>query len=539
MQFTFYSNFTFEEWDYTNPHSVGIGGSETSHIEMATRLAARGHDVVSYAPVPFPDSHVYKDVRWESFRNADFSREGIWVFYRCPEELDKIEPSAKQRLWLICQDNHYEGWTEERAEKLEKVIILSLTHVPYLLKHWPFLGKKLFLSSNGIDVSLHKELEKANIPRNPKRLIYTSSPDRGLFALLPIFERAREWEPDLELHIFYGFDNMDKVIAQDCPAGRDAKDIKERILSKVKTMKNVFWYGRRNQTDITKEFLKSGIWCYPTDFHETSCITCMEAQSLGAIPVTVPLGALGSNVLHGISIEGNCLEDSTQAEFAHAVVDVVRNREYWDSVRSTMMWDARLKFNWERYVDQWEAWALDVPEEFVYHTQWAYQIKHSVGAILNIGCGDDGANLRGMGAVNLDAREANPQGLQNAPHITGDARKLPKEVYGLFDTVVLGDILEHMTFWDRVTSLREAKKALRNGGYIVVTLPSDNRTPEDRKAMAVAPSGTDEYIEGISAHHIYVDRDEMENMVAAAGLSASRWQPIDYTYFTGWGFCAS
>ena len=30
MDFVFYSHPTFEPWDWTNPETVGIGGSETS-----------------------------------------------------------------------------------------------------------------------------------------------------------------------------------------------------------------------------------------------------------------------------------------------------------------------------------------------------------------------------------------------------------------------------------------------------------------------------------------------------------------------------
>lgn len=39
MKFLFYSSVNFEKWDFRNSIRKGIGGSETSHVEMAWRLA--------------------------------------------------------------------------------------------------------------------------------------------------------------------------------------------------------------------------------------------------------------------------------------------------------------------------------------------------------------------------------------------------------------------------------------------------------------------------------------------------------------------
>ena len=47
MDFYLYSPVAFEKWDWRNSVEKGIGGSETSHVEMAWRLVARGHKVLS------------------------------------------------------------------------------------------------------------------------------------------------------------------------------------------------------------------------------------------------------------------------------------------------------------------------------------------------------------------------------------------------------------------------------------------------------------------------------------------------------------
>ena len=63
-----------EPWDYRNLE-IGIGGSETSAVEMAVRLAARGHEVTSYTRLPVPRGDDFDDrwggVHWRDLDEAD------------------------------------------------------------------------------------------------------------------------------------------------------------------------------------------------------------------------------------------------------------------------------------------------------------------------------------------------------------------------------------------------------------------------------------------------------------------------------------
>ena len=101
MNFIFVSTLTFENWDWTNPETRGIGGSETSHIEMARRLANRGHNVISYAPLP-ADKHDTigpGGVRWRHSGSLFGGRvmidePAIWVVYRDPAFCSKSRPTS-------------------------------------------------------------------------------------------------------------------------------------------------------------------------------------------------------------------------------------------------------------------------------------------------------------------------------------------------------------------------------------------------------------------------------------------------------------
>jgi glycosyltransferase involved in cell wall biosynthesis len=357
VKFVFLSVPTFEPWDWTNPDTVGIGGSETSHIEMSNRLSDRGHSVYSYGPTPFkPPTVNPHGVTWERCDNDQniWKRDGVWVIYRDPESIDDVHPDNP--AWLICQDVDYPALTAERAEKFTRIVTLCEPHGYYMRLKFPHLAHKIFVSSNGIKSEIIAEALKNPPERNPKRLMYASSPDRGLLHLATIFERAKEVIPDLELHVYYGFDNIEKIIHKLSPELRKKTNDIRRLLDQP----GIEYHGRTAQPELIREWQKAGIWCHPSSFTETSCITCMDAQALGAVPITTPTWAVGDNVKHGVFIEGDPYQDNlVRARYVLELVKMASDPARQEEIRREMMPWAQAHFGWEKFVDQWEAWAKE------------------------------------------------------------------------------------------------------------------------------------------------------------------------------------
>ena len=112
----------------------------------------------------------------------------------------------------------------------------------------------------------------------------------------------------------------------------------------------------------------------------------MEAQALGAIPITNPLWALRDNVKHGIFIDGDADADPlTQARYTAEIIRLTIQPQIQEQLRPQMMQDAKETFNWERWVDQWESWIYGY-EKHNYVAQYNFQLKHAKGKILNVGC---------------------------------------------------------------------------------------------------------------------------------------------------------
>lgn len=349
MRFILYSPVSFEPWDWRNSVETGIGGSETSHVEMAWRLRRRGHEVITYTHIPDDCPGEWLGTQWKKLDAVDWDMPGIWVLYRCPKMLDNfsVDHPGKQ-IWLMNQDWHYPDLTEERAAKLDRMMVLCEWHKKYVLEHHPYLKGKIMLTSNGLKPELVEATLEKNITRNPYRVMFASSADRGLQNVIKAMTVARESEPRLELHVFYGFNNARKL--------KQAKHIQQDIDECEAMMRRNEWitfHGRVSQVQLYEEWAKSGMWVYRTDFRETSCITCMEAQALGAIPIVSPVAALDENVMFGVAIEGLAGDNLTGARFAMEIVKY-SNEGLQKSIRPGMMKAAKILFDWERFVSRWE-----------------------------------------------------------------------------------------------------------------------------------------------------------------------------------------
>lgn len=185
--------------------------------------------------------------------------------------------------------------------------------------------------------------------RNSKRIIYTSSYDRGLEHLIKMWPDIKKEVPDAELHIFYGWQLWDKFY-QDNPSSVAWK----KKMVDMMGADGITDHGRVPQHVLMEEYKKSGIWAYPAHFGEISCISAMKAQAYGCEPVVVNYAALKETVQHGRKVEGDIYDEETQNEFKKQLIEALKN-PMSDEDRDTMMVWARETYAWSKVADQWSA----------------------------------------------------------------------------------------------------------------------------------------------------------------------------------------
>lgn len=535
MRINFYAPVHFEEWDWENYTARGIGGSETHVCEMSWRLAQRGYDVRVYSPTPEGRTTEWRGTTWQPLDSLDSSEEALWILMRCPSHA--TEHDWNGTVWVEMQDEDYRGqWTEENVERIDRILALSQVHRRNVLKRHPELEEKLGVTGNGVRVDLFEEIEAEGVEREPHRCIYASSPDRGLIqALLPLWPKVRRVVGDAELHVYYGFDNIDKMIAK-WPK-RYAHYVRmKRQAMRLMEQPGVEWHGRVGQRELYRAWLQSAVWPYFSDFTETSCITCMEAQAAGAIPVTRSWWAVGENVRHGSFVNGSAYDDPlAQAELVAYTCQYLLDEDLQAQVRAEMIPEARARCHWERIVDQWERDIHGWPETAV--CQYAFQHRHMTnGSTLNVGSNCDFSRLRERGARNVDICDVDPvTGARNVYAELVDARSLPYGD-GSFDVVILGDILEHFIGGARNQQardiMREARRVARS--KVVVTFPEDDRPPDEQAGRPVPAEerGAIYGENGALAYHSGVTREDLAPLWSVDHVLE---QPIRYNHCDGWG----
>jgi len=351
----FYSPISLEPWNHITPWTTGIGGSETCHIELSELLAKRKHKVISYNnkdtviinPSPY-------GVDWRKHEDIEIGENQNWFVFRDPYFFDRKDLAGKRNQYIfVAQDVDYD-WNEDRLSKIDRYMCLCKAHADYTLHKYPSLSGRVIISSNGIRSTYIKEMYQFHPQqRNPKRLMYASSPDRGLKLILENWFRIRERVPEAELVIFYGFNNVDEIVKR--MGGNSDLVVLKAELEELFNQPGVHFLGRKNQRDIFLEWMKSGIFFYPSDWPETSCISIMEAQACGAIPITNKYWAQGENCLNGILIDGvPQRDDLTKHRMIRYCIDLLQDTEYQESLRKQCIEDALDSFDWEKIATQWE-----------------------------------------------------------------------------------------------------------------------------------------------------------------------------------------
>lgn len=329
----------------------GLGGSETALAKMAEEFARAGHDVRVYAGQGggLRGDHVTLNrhkhangqvlyapaTEWDPGERCE-----LFVSSRLPEAFDRTISAPTRLLWLHDAD-YGERLTERRAERATHVVVLSEFQRQLLTERYPFLAEHqgLTVSRNAIEPSFFGELKTERKPW----VVYSSSPDRGLDVLLElwptIYERARTAGVlNPELHHTYApvyHEYLAKgVFPHLAPFHAKLEELAEAAGP------GVVAHTSMSQPELAALYSEAAVWAYPSwhtpgaaAFPEISCISAMEAQAGGAVPVALGFGALRETVVVGSLIapmtagEPARLNTAWRERFVDEIVDVLLNHD--------------------------------------------------------------------------------------------------------------------------------------------------------------------------------------------------------------------
>ena len=285
-----------------------------------------------------------------------------------------IEPELLKEFQIICsrprelqEDKIRIFWAHDLAQDPESakfrdrsfqeifhkfVFISNWQYSQYQLVHGIPYDEKSIVLESGIEPAfgalnaedIHLEKDKDVI-----RLVYTSTPQRGLEILVPVFELLCQKHDNIHLDVFssfkiYGWDEADKQF--------------EPLYERIKNHPKMTYHGFVPNETVKQHLMKSHIFAYPCIWTETSCRAMLEAMSAGLVCVHPNYGALPetSGSLN-IMYQGDFADRNRHANiFAgnlDAAINVVKTKNHRSMISFNKVYvDSRYNIN--RIKDQWE-----------------------------------------------------------------------------------------------------------------------------------------------------------------------------------------
>jgi len=347
-------------WDGGTPREAPLGGTESAAIYLTEALACLGHDVRIYNNCPVP----------RAVNGVEYRR---WETCKADALLDPPDVLVAVRDWHVIANNRFAPlqlfWTGDASDQpfakgldspadrtaidflmLQSEWQESTYRSRFGLAPWRCLRTRL-----GFGPDFGHQAVTSGVPR-ARRLVYASTPFRGLDLLLAWFPAIRKACPDAELRVcssmrIYG-------ISQQEDRARFGP------LYDLTCQPGVTLLGSVAQPQLAKEMAQARVLAYPNHWPETFCIAAIEAQAAGCPVITSSLGALPETVGDGgVCIPGDPRSDPAfRDRFIAEVVSLLTDDARWEAASRAAAYRARERYSWDLIAREWEGACRDAVE---------------------------------------------------------------------------------------------------------------------------------------------------------------------------------
>lgn len=205
---------------------------------------------------------------------------------------------------------------------------------------------KMLVMTNGIEPF---EDYKSRPKDGPIKLIYHTTPHRGLGILVPVFEHLAQFHDDITLDVYssfgiYGWESRDEPY----------KELFERI----KAHPQMNYHGWKPNSDVREALRESHLFAFPSIWPETSCIAAIEAMCAGCQIVHPNLAALPETTAkltysYPYSEDMNEHANIFATALNGAINDIKNSRETFENNTKFVASYANGVYNWSRIANQW------------------------------------------------------------------------------------------------------------------------------------------------------------------------------------------
>jgi glycosyltransferase involved in cell wall biosynthesis len=318
-----------------------LGGAETSFIEMANALAARGHDVLVCNKCEA--EVVHRGVTWRPLSQGVPETADLYIPNRGDKLLKLCRGAQRVIFWIHNPAGYLLKWRYQwKLAWRRPVIVFSGANHASTYPGWAVAGGREVVPYGLTDIFCHAAHRDV---APPPRAVFNSNPMRSLDWLLDIWEaRIRPAVPAAELHIFAGMATYGAAGA--AKAGRMGP-VLERAAAMAAA--GVVLRGPVPKTQLVEELALARVQLYRGDIGETFCSAVAEAQAMGVPGVIEDIACMKERIRHG---ETGFVVKGADA-FAEAAIRLLRDDAAWlDHHRNCL--EHQRHWRWEHAAAEFE-----------------------------------------------------------------------------------------------------------------------------------------------------------------------------------------
>lgn len=237
-------------------------------------------------------------------------------FQIIPSRVRELDDSKKKILWLHDLPNDPESAHLSDAklrERFDKIVCVSDWQMQLynLISGVPYAD--CIVIKNAIDpIPITQKEYDGTI-----RLIYHTTPHRGLEILVPVFEELCKLHDNIHLDVYssfkiYGWEERDQQYKE--------------LFDRCRAHEKITYHGSVSNEEIREALIKSHIFAYPSIWPETSCLAVIEAMSAKNIVVCPNFAALPETCANfAMMYPFNENKNAHAVQFAHTLNNAIES----------------------------------------------------------------------------------------------------------------------------------------------------------------------------------------------------------------------
>lgn len=267
-------------------------------------------------------------------------------FQIIPSRFRNLEEGKIPIYWAhdLVGDPECEHLKSGGYNQYERLVFVTNWQMQRFIDYYGIPWRKCVVIHNGIEpLQINKEKDPDVV-----KLIYHTTPHRGLEILAPVFDKLCTLYDNIELDVFssfsiYGWGERDNAY--------------QAVFEQLGNNKKVRVHGAVPYEEVRKHVVNADIFAYPSIWPETSCRSLMEAMSAGLLCVHSNYGALaetGGNWTLMYQYQDNKRDHANLfASTMCGAIENVKNESIQSKLESQSSY-ASIFYNWMLIKKDWE-----------------------------------------------------------------------------------------------------------------------------------------------------------------------------------------